>query len=842
MSCLIKSCATDAVNRPMQTKFYIRHSFALLVTLYALMLAGCNQSTDLDKEIAAVDAELEQLPKLQPNMLCPTVGFGSALSPDPDHSSWLDIILPEPREIDTIVLIPTLLKNTNGELETLGFPPRFTIESWLETTPSTQHAEIDASGWLYQSIGQYDPVKHPHELVCELDLNQTLNGSGSGELSISLYYAKQFEAQDGRDLQNATGVTQVGRSNSYPSWAEQSDATGKHAAFSIHSRFDLSPVPAGATLFLRIGAEKHGSASIDNILINAPFTLTNGDFQFPKLQAQAVINSVPRWYSTHSRHIGTRIGGNSDTQRRILINHTQDDFPNPGASPVVFSLPPDTRVQKLRIHATRLQQENSWRRRQTSYTFSLNEVLLFDGDQNIALNTQAVSSDHENFPLMFDAAYAVDGYHYFPPVDPREVSSPDHEPIEGASELLFDLGQSYTLDEARFYPVDRSPQFSHVYAMGIGFPRSISLHIGNQPDRKAAHTTVQITTTHQMGAHPLIRRFQPTSGRYVWIEMSKGQPDPRTGNEALGFSEIELVQNGTNVLGGIQPLQTQAPRQHLQHLTNRKTSSGTIEPQKEWLLKLHRRASLERHKQALTLQQLNRAEKQRGLLRILQTVMLTSLLAALIITLIIRSRHRHNIRKLREKIGASLHDEVGANLSSIALSSEMLTHTNQLKTPEGRQLNDDITRVAQETATEIRLLSRFLEKQGVESNLIGQFRRVERQMLPGIQTRADFSSPEQFNALTATEKWELVLFLKEALHNIVKHAHATRVSIRTQAGPKQLHLEICDNGRGLQDDNPPPIHLVKRAKKLNAQLTFDTPETGGTTIQLTIPKKRRHKK
>ena len=115
-------------------------------------------------------------------------------------------------------------------------------------------------------------------------------------------------------------------------------------------------------------------------------------------------------------------------------------------------------------------------------------------------------------------------------------------------------------------------------------------------------------------------------------------------------------------------------------------------------------------------------------------------------------------------------------------------------------------------------------------------------MLPGIQTRSDFGSPEVFNALTPTEKWELVLFLKEALHNIVKHADATRVSIRTHAEAKQLHLEISDNGRGLQDDNPPPVHLAKRAKKLNAHLTFDTPETGGTTIQLTIPRKRRHKR
>jgi len=63
-------------NQDMQKSLNIRLIPAMLVSICAALLASCTPSTDLDKEIAAVDAELEQLPKLQPNMLCPTVGFG----------------------------------------------------------------------------------------------------------------------------------------------------------------------------------------------------------------------------------------------------------------------------------------------------------------------------------------------------------------------------------------------------------------------------------------------------------------------------------------------------------------------------------------------------------------------------------------------------------------------------------------------------------------------------------------------------------------------------------------------------------------------------------------------
>lgn len=91
------------------------------------------------------------------------------------------------------------------------------------------HAEIDPKGWMYQPIGRYDPSKHPDELVCELVLNQTLHGAGSAPFSVSLYYAKQFESADGRDVHNAPGVTQIGQTHTHPLWAEWSAATGKQA-------------------------------------------------------------------------------------------------------------------------------------------------------------------------------------------------------------------------------------------------------------------------------------------------------------------------------------------------------------------------------------------------------------------------------------------------------------------------------------------------------------------------------------------------------------------------------------------------------------------------------------
>ena len=197
------------------------------------------------------------------------------------------------------------------------------------------------------------------------------------------------------------------------------------------------------------------------------------------------------------------------------------------------------------------------------------------------------------------------------------------------------------------------------------------------------------------------------------------------------------------------------------------------------------------------------------------------------------------MQQLRQRIANDLHDEVGANLGSIAITSEMLEHVGHLDSPRERGMLADIHRTASETATEIRLLTRFLEKKGIEGSLIAQFNRIARQMLPGIPCTLDFAAAEQFDSLAPIEKWELLLFLKEALHNIVKHAQATQVTIRTSASARVLHLEICDNGKGLRPGQSLPAHLELRAQKLNTHLKSSTPDGSGTIIQLDIPRKRK---
>lgn len=59
---------------------------------------------------------------------------------------------------------------------------------------------------------------------------------------------------------------------------------------------------------------------------------------------------------------------------------------------------------------------------------------------------------------------------------------------------------------------------------------------------------------------------------------------------------------------------------------------------------------------------------------------------------------------------------------------------------------------------------------------------------------------------------------QEALHNVVKHAHATRVDIRLAVEPDALVLEVRDDGRGFEAAGNVPGHLGLSSMRERAAL------------------------
>jgi two-component system, NarL family, sensor histidine kinase UhpB len=80
---------------------------------------------------------------------------------------------------------------------------------------------------------------------------------------------------------------------------------------------------------------------------------------------------------------------------------------------------------------------------------------------------------------------------------------------------------------------------------------------------------------------------------------------------------------------------------------------------------------------------------------------------------------------------------------------------------------------------------------------------------------------------------------QEALTNVARHAHATRVVLKLESTDEQTQLTVRDDGRGLAPASLSSSHGIRgmreRAMLIGASLSIDTPPGGGTEVRLSIP-------
>jgi signal transduction histidine kinase len=349
------------------------------------------------------------------------------------------------------------------------------------------------------------------------------------------------------------------------------------------------------------------------------------------------------------------------------------------------------------------------------------------------------------------------------------------------------------------------------------------------------------------GHNPATFRFPETTLRRVRLECSKIWKKFPNYPAFLALSEIQFLHGETNVAEGLAATSSEAKGIMKAHhpmvwseesLTNGHGPQGKLVSRREWLLLLNQRLDLETRQQALLMEAASIVTTlQTRLFHTFGGLGTLAILALFVLPIRYRMREHHHLRILRQRIADDLHDEVGANLSSIAGSTELLSEITEQQTHKQRELLSDITRTARKTAEETRTLIHFLEHKKFEGDLANQFLQAANQTLSGIPFDLRLADMDAFNPLPPILKWDLLLFYKEALHNILKHADADRVEIKTYASTKHLHLTILDNGKGLAYSQKPK-HMLIRAKKLKAELTLTSPPKGGTKVQLNIPKKR----
>jgi signal transduction histidine kinase len=206
----------------------------------------------------------------------------------------------------------------------------------------------------------------------------------------------------------------------------------------------------------------------------------------------------------------------------------------------------------------------------------------------------------------------------------------------------------------------------------------------------------------------------------------------------------------------------------------------------------------------------------------------------------IRLDKQEALAKQREKIADDLHDELGTELSRILyISDEAAEQT------DGQRKNILINEITNIAATSIRNMRDMLwvldEKNDSFSSLIDRIRSNVQQIFNEKDISFTLTVEGAIHSLLLDRetRQNILLIVKEACHNIIKHARASRVEIRIYDELDKVIFNIKDNGIGFSTQSESIGRGLKsmkrRANFIKAEMHFKNNNPNGTCLILKLP-------
>lgn len=205
--------------------------------------------------------------------------------------------------------------------------------------------------------------------------------------------------------------------------------------------------------------------------------------------------------------------------------------------------------------------------------------------------------------------------------------------------------------------------------------------------------------------------------------------------------------------------------------------------------------------------------------------------------------------RMRLRIAGDLHDEIGSGLTLIALQSDLIR--SQRKNGHGiaPDATERVTAWADDIGTQARALTASIQDiiwavnpadegwEGLEARMHDYALKLLG--AKGIAFEMTGERVGTGDALPLGVRRHALLIFKEVLHNAVKHARCTAVTVRWRLGPDALSMQICDDGQGFDPDAVRKGHglasLQHRAEQAGGTLTVQTAPGASTCVDMRLP-------
>ncbi len=530
----------------------------------------------------------------------------------------------------------------------------------------------------------------------------------------------------------------------------------------------------------------------------------------------------------------------SSYETLVTFGGRGEEWEAPRQAPFFSTIPAGASGRYIRLTVTRLWKPSGG---EGAALFALAELMVLKGQRNLALERPVTTRDNVERNPLWSRRFVNDGH------TPLGIPySPEPSPSFGYSStagkkadkkwVQVDLGEVRVIDEVRLIPADPD---NYVFDLNTGFPKSFSIQVSNDPDfeEKTDVLPFSAPSFRNPGNNPVTFPAHQVSGRYVRVVVRRVR---KNGGLTFALSEMQVFSGDENVALGKKVTSgdsLEKGKWGVRYLVDGYSSRHRLAGLPEWLAELDKRGKLIGEWRGLDAKRGVLVDEAESLALEVGGGFLV-LSGVLLVFGILRARVRQlkKMESLRNQIASDLHDDIGSNLSSIALLAEL--GQSEVGEPElARSEFEQIKVTADKTVESMKDIV-WLIRPGDQTwgELLARFRETAAQLLKGRDYEFAVEGEEDAGVVPLGFRRDLFLIFKEVLNNIVKHAEASEVEIRFTLERKRLSLAVTDNGQGFSESGQGfrrgngLQNIRRRAQHLGAELDVESGEGEGTKVSL----------
>lgn len=219
-------------------------------------------------------------------------------------------------------------------------------------------------------------------------------------------------------------------------------------------------------------------------------------------------------------------------------------------------------------------------------------------------------------------------------------------------------------------------------------------------------------------------------------------------------------------------------------------------------------------------------------------IILIILIVFIAYLIIVQIKNILAVERLRTKLAADLHDNIGSSLTEISILSEVIS--TKLFDAD-KDVKKNLKRISDKSRNLIDKMSDIVwlvnPKRDSLYDLILRLQDTYSELLAdtNISLKSENLKALEKVSLNMEDRQHLFLIFKEAINNSITHAKCTEISLNAKVNGKRLEMVLKDNGTGFNDKKQSSgnglENMANRAETIRGKLYISSSTDNGTEIK-----------